>query len=99
MSEIDMNQIEKQGKVSDIPDSLALISGSHEVNQFLHEVGIKHDPESIVLQDSFNCAFYGTHNEEFQIWVCHKSTPHLNARAYKIDLDTCNQHYLSEFLA
>jgi len=99
MSEIDPNQIEKEGKVSDIPDSLRLVSGSYEINQFLDNIGIKHDPDSIVLEDSYNCVFYGTHNGQFQIWVCHKSTPYLNAAAFKIDLDTCNQHYLSEFLA
>lgn len=99
MSEIDTDQIEEQGKVSDIPDSLRLISGSYEVNQFLNNLGIKHNPESIVLEDSYNCVFYGTHNDEFQIWVCHKSTPYLNARTYKIDLYTCNQYYLSELLA
>lgn len=96
---IDTNQIEKEGTVNDIPDNLNLISGSYEVNQFLDNLGIEHDPNSIVLEDSFNCVFEGYNEGDYEVWVCHKSVPYLGARAYKIDLDTVNQHYLSELTA
>lgn len=99
MSEINPEQFEKESVVRDIPDSLNLISGSYEVNQFLDNLGIEHDPESIVESDSFNCVFEGYENGDYQVWVVHKNVPYLNARAYKVDLDTCNQHYLSELTA
>ena len=98
---IDINQIEKEATVNDIPESLRLITGSYEVNQFLDNFDISHNPDSIVLEDSYNSVFYGTSDESgnFEIWVCHKSVPYLNARAYKIDLNTVNQYHLSEILA
>ena len=95
---IDYNQIEKEAKCKDIPDGLRLMTGSYEVNQFLDNVGIKHDPDSIVLEDSYNCVFEGYNNGNYEIWVMHKSVPYLNADAFKIDLDTCNQYYLSEII-
>lgn len=96
MSEIDFNQIEKECKVKDIPDNLNYMSGSYEVNQFLDRYGIDHNPDSIVLEDSFNCVFYGNNQESgnFEIYVCHKSVPYLEARAYKIDISEINQYMI-----
>jgi len=99
MTDIDPKQIEKECKVKDIPESLRLVSGSYEVNQLLDRFGIKHDPDSIVLSDSYNCIFYGNNPESgnFEIWVCHKSTPYLEARAYKMDNSELNQHEISMY--
>lgn len=99
MSEIDINQIEKEGKVKNIPDSLRLVSGSYEVNQLLDRFDIKHNPDSIVLEDSYGCVFYGTNKDtgNFEIWVCHKSVPYLEARAYKIDNSEINQYELEMY--
>lgn len=92
--EINPNQFEKEGIVSDIPDGLKLQSGSYEVNQRLDELGIEHNPDSIVLSDSFHCKFEGYNDGEYEIWVCHKSVPYLNARAYKLDLSKVDSAYL-----
>lgn len=91
---INYDQIEKEGKVRDIPETLNYISGSYEVNQFLDRWGIEHDPDSIVLSDSFNCVFYGEHEEEYQVWCVHKSVPYLEATAFKMDLDEINHHMI-----
>jgi hypothetical protein len=100
MSEINPKQIAKEETVEEVPDSLRLMQGgSYEVNQFLNNLGIDHNPDSIVLEDSFNTVFYGDNNGDFEVWVCHKSVPYLNARAYKVNLDECNTHYVSELTA
>lgn len=90
---INPNQIEKTAKIKDIPESLHLITGSYEVNQFLDDNGIEHDPESIILEDSYNCVFEGYNEGEYEIWVAHKSVPYLEAAAYKIDLDEITPHH------
>lgn len=94
MNGINPDQFEKEGKVKDIPDNLKLQCGTYEVKQRLEDLGIDHDPQSIVLEDSFNCIFEGNNGDNYEIWVCHKSVPYLQARAYKVDLDKVNQEMI-----
>lgn len=98
MSEINFDQIEELTTVREIPDYLRYIdTGIHDTYQFLDRFGIDHNPESIVLEDSFNTVFYGNNPDtgEFEIWVAHKSVPYLNADAFKIDTSEINQYEVS----
>lgn len=93
MSEIDYSQFEKEGKVRDIPDNLPYFSGSYEVNQFLDRLGIEHNPDSIVLEDSFNGVLHGNNNGEYEVWLIHKSVPYLNTTAFKVKPEIVERYY------
>jgi len=83
------NLIYDEKKVSDLsPEdkpNLSLVTGSYEVNTVLEYIGIDHDPESIVLEDSYNCLWVDTENGEYkEVWGIHKSVPHLDRVAVRL---------------
>jgi hypothetical protein len=81
----DTSQVIAQKPVSELGDHLQLVSGSYEVNQILEVAGVEHDPDSIVLEDSFGCLFVDTaHGAYSEIWGVHKSVPYLDATARRV---------------
>lgn len=63
------------------PDEYRLITDAHEVNQILDRLGVNHDTESIVLEDSYHSIF--TNGEEY--WACHHATPLNRDTCWKIE--------------
>lgn len=78
------NTIYDEKKVSELnPENkpyLQLIQNSQDVYEILDREGIEHDPNSIVLEDSYNCLWVG--NEE--IWAIHKSVPYNHLTAVRL---------------
>lgn len=80
---------ETTAKVKDLqPDekpNLSLVTGSHEVNQILEHIGVDHDPDSIVREDSYHALFVDVGEGEYtEVWGCHYSVPHLHYTVYKL---------------
>lgn len=80
------NTIYDEKKVSELnPENkpnLQLIQDSYDIHEILDREGIENDPESIVLEDSYNCLWVDTEEGEFsEIWGIHKTVPfnHLTA--------------------
>lgn len=83
------NEIYDEKKVSDLqPDkkpNLSLVTGSIEVNNVLEHIGVSHDPESIVAEDSYSCLWIDTENGEYsEVWGIHKSVPYTSLWAVKL---------------
>jgi len=83
------NTIYDEKRVSELqPDKhpeLSLVTGSREVNDILDICGIEHDPESIVLEDSYNSLLVNVENGEYsEVWGIHQSVPHLSHYAVKL---------------
>lgn len=83
------NLIYDEKKVRELQDSnkpnLSLVSGSYEVNEILEHLGIEHDPESVVLEDSYNCLWVDTEGGEYtEVWGIHKSTPYMDRVAVRL---------------
>lgn len=69
----------KQARYVDHAD-FRLITDAHEVRQILDRLGVNHDPDSIVLEDTYGSIL--TNGEEY--WGIHKSTPLVHSTAYRI---------------
>ncbi|WP_206750720.1 hypothetical protein, partial [Halorubrum sp. SP3] len=80
------NQIHDETKVSNLQPSerprLSLVTNPREIDHILESIGVEHDRESIVLEDSYNCLWVDTENGEYvEVWGIHKSTPYLDRYA------------------
>lgn len=83
------NTIYDEKRVSELQPKdrpeLSLVTGSIEVNDILDSCGIKHDPESVVLDDSYNSLLVNVENGEYsEVWGIHQSVPHLSHYAVKL---------------
>jgi len=83
------NTIYDEKRVSELqPDNrpeLSLVTGSREVNDILDICEIEHDPESIVLEDSYNSLLVNVENGEYsEVWGIHQFVPHLSHYAVKL---------------
>lgn len=55
-----------------------LISGTHEVQHVLDSIGVSHDPESIIAEDSYSSLLVETWEGEYtEVWGFHSNTVHL----------------------
>ena len=83
------NKIYDETKVKNLnPDekpNLRLLTGRMEIDHVLESIGVDHDPESIVLEDSYNCLWIDTKGGEYtEVWGIHKSTPYLDRVAVRL---------------
>lgn len=66
------------------PD-LSLVQGSHEINTILDHIGVEHDRDSIVLEDSYGCLWVDVQDGEYtEVWGIHKSVPYLDRIAVRL---------------
>lgn len=70
----------ERATASDLGEEYRLITDSHDVNEILERLGVNHDPESIILEDSYHAIF--AKGEEY--WGCHKATPRTNSQVFRI---------------
>jgi len=83
------NQIYDERKVRELnPDekpNLSLVTGSFEVNQILDHLGVDHDPDSIVAEDSYGCLWVDVSDGEYtEVWGIHKSVPYMDRIAVRL---------------
>lgn len=82
------NTIYDEKKVRDLPqdpEDLQLVTGSVEVNEILDRIGVDHDPESVVLEDSYGCLWVDVEDGEYsEVWGIHKSAPYMNRYAVRL---------------
>jgi hypothetical protein len=83
------NTIHDEKRVSELqPDKkpdLQLVTGSHEIDQILEHIGVEHDRESIVLEDSYSCLWVDTDNGDYsEVWGIHKSVPYTHLWAVRL---------------
>lgn len=82
---MESDKIKEVRKAKDIPDNCMLISDQYQVNEILDMIGFNHNPESIVLEDSFSSLFTDSKEGEFtEIWGIHENTVYKNSKAYRI---------------
>lgn len=66
-------------------DEYTLISDSQEVNHVLDNIGVNHDPDSIVLEDSYSSLFVQTGEGYYrEVWGVHQSTVRNHNTAYRL---------------
>lgn len=70
----------ERATADDLGEEYRLITDAYEVNQILDRLGVNHDSDSIVLEDSYHSIF--TKGDEY--WGCHKATPRTNSTVYRI---------------
>lgn len=73
-------------KVKELSDDLELEGDHHTVNKILDAIGVEHDPDSLVLEDSYSTLFVGytQHGDYAEVWGVHKDTAYRNTTAYKL---------------
>lgn len=76
----------KTRKVEDLPDRLSLILDQREVNSILDDIGVEHDPDSIVAEDGYNTLFVDSneHGQYMEVWGIHYNVPMDFQTAYKL---------------
>jgi hypothetical protein len=70
----------ERATADDLGEEYKLITDPYDVNQILNRLGVNHDPDSIVLEDSYHAIF--TKDDEY--WGCHKATPLTSSTVYRI---------------
>ena len=83
------NQIHDETKVRELqPEKrprLSLVTNPREIDHILDSIGVEHNRDSIVLEDSYNCLWVDTDNGEYaEVWGIHKSTPMLDRIAVRL---------------
>lgn len=83
------NMIHDETKVRNLQPSdrprLSLVTDPYEIDQILDHIGVTHDRDSIVLEDSYSCLWVDTQNAEYvEVWGIHKSTPYLDRVAVRL---------------
>ena len=61
-------------------DRFRLVTNTTDVNSILDRLGVNHDPDSVILEDSYGSIL--TDGEEY--WGMYKSTPLVHNMAYRI---------------
>ena len=71
--------------VGELDEHLSLVTDQYEVNRILDYIGAEHDPDSIVLQDSYGCLFADVEKGDYsEVWGVHRSVPYKAATAYRL---------------
>lgn len=79
------NLIYDEKQVSELPERLELITDQYEVNHTLDHIGVSHNPESPILQDSYSCLLAETDGGGYtQVWGIHKSVPRVSDTAVRL---------------
>jgi hypothetical protein len=83
------NQIYDETKVRNLQPSerprLNLVTNPREIDHILDSIGVEHDRDSIVLEDSYSCLWVDVKNAEYaEVWGIHKSVPHLDRIAVRL---------------
>lgn len=82
-----MQDIKERATAQDLDsEEYRLVTSSLDVNAILDRLGVDHDPDSIVLEDSYHALFLkgSPGSEEYEVWGCHKATPRTNSTVYKL---------------
>lgn len=67
------------------PNLQLIQTGQGTINQILDDIGVDHDPESIVLEDSYGSLWVDSEGGEWtEVWGIHKSVPYLNRTAVRL---------------
>jgi len=65
--------------------NLKLVEDPFEIDKVLGHIGVAHDRDSIVLEDSYGCLWVDTCGGEYtEVWGIHKSVPYLNLTAVRL---------------
>lgn len=83
------NTIYDETKVRNLQPSdrprLSLVTNPREIDHILESIGVDHDRDSIVLEDSYNCLWVDVKNAEYaEVWGIHMSTPYLDKIAVRL---------------
>jgi len=79
------NTIYDEKQVSELSNDLLLVTDQHSINKTLSCIGVTHDLESVVLEDSYGCLFVETEDGDYaEVWGIHKSTPYLSETADRL---------------
>lgn len=83
------NQIHDECKVRELqPEKrprLSLVTDPYDIDHVLDHIGVDHDRDSIVLEDSYNCLWIDTQDGEYvEVWGIHKSVPALDRIAVRL---------------
>jgi len=83
------NTIYDEKRVSELqPDKkpdLQLVTDSYEIDQILDHIGVEHDRDSIVLEDSYGCLWVDADNGDYsEVWGIHKSVAYTSLWAVRL---------------
>jgi len=83
------NTIYGEKRVSELsPDTnpnLQFVQDSYEIDTILDRIGVQHDRNSVVLDDSYNCLWIDVENGEYsEVWGIHSNVPHNSLFAVRL---------------
>lgn len=83
------NKIYDETKVKNLqPEekpNLSLVTNKREIDQILNSIGVEHDRNSIIAEDSYSCLWVDVQNAEYsEVWGIHKNTPYVTLTAVRL---------------
>lgn len=83
------NEIIETATVADLdPDekpNLTYSDLTQTVDHVLSEIGVEHDRDSIIREDSYQTVWYEAIGDEYvEVWACHYAVPHLGYTVYRL---------------